>query len=635
MNPVVKYFFKILAICALFAFLLGGITSPVKSQARNRLDVSQLDKSKYPFISLYFWPFDGSGQFIKEVQPEELRIIENETVVAVDKLEMLEPGIRFIVSINEGPTLANRYSGVSRISKITTALTTWIKQQPATSLDEFSLITNTASITVNQTNPAKIQETISAYTPDLAQATPGLGGLSTAIDLAIATGDSPRKTPAILYVTPMPAPEQIAGLKDLITRADQSEVRLFIWLIGPTTYDTTETADILKQAAKDTDGAYLLFSGAEELPNLSDYLDPLKNVYKLTYKSTIQTSGNFNLSMQVRRQDLVLESNPVAFTLNVQPPNPVFLSLPTEITRSWTETKKRKDSVLTPDFVKIQFMLEFPDGMKRDLQYSRLFVDGALAAENTSAPFEEFNWDIRTLQSSGSHVLKVVVQDVAGIKAETIEIAVDIVVVAKKLNWFEKLAAKLPPQVLIPIVFVVGAGILLLLIAVKSVRKNLVVRAENTHRLKDPVTQPVDIAGETLIPASKTAPETAWPHIQGFGPALARLLLQPANPSTSIMEIPLGEHETTLGSNPQKAKFVLDFPLVSPLHARIYLDEQGLFRIADEHSSSGTWLNYAPVSSRGAHLQHGDLVQFGRAAFRFEVLGAETKKMRVRPISGN
>jgi hypothetical protein len=40
-------------------------------------------------------------------------------------------------------------------------------------------------------------------------------------------------------------------------------------------------------------------------------------------------------------------------------------------------------------------------------------------------------------------------------------------------------------------------------------------------------------------------------------------------------------------------------------------------------------LNYAPVSSRGAHLEHGDVLQFGRASFRFEQLGVETKRLRV------
>jgi pSer/pThr/pTyr-binding forkhead associated (FHA) protein len=97
-------------------------------------------------------------------------------------------------------------------------------------------------------------------------------------------------------------------------------------------------------------------------------------------------------------------------------------------------------------------------------------------------------------------------------------------------------------------------------------------------------------------------------------------------------EIPIGEFEFTLGSDATKAKVLLNYPLVSPLHARIFMDENRQFRVADEGSASGTWLNYAPVSKNGAHLEHGDVLQFGKASFRFEQLGAETKKIRVIPL---
>jgi hypothetical protein len=56
--------------------------------------------------------------------------------------------------------------------------------------------------------------------------------------------------------------------------------------------------------------------------------------------------------------------------------------------------------------------------------------------------------------------------------------------------------------------------------------------------------------------------------------------------------------------------------------------------VADEGSNGGTWLNYAPVSKNGAHLEHGDVIQFGKATFRFEQLGVEKKKFTVIPLDG-
>ncbi len=210
--------------------------------------------------------------------------------------------------------------------------------------------------------------------------------------------------------------------------------------------------------------------------------------------------------------------------------------------------------------------------LTRDLEYARLLVDGKLAAEDNSLPFDSLTWDISEIQASGSYQLKVVVQDVVGLKGETIEVPVDIVVAEKPLTWFQRLTAKFSWLTFIPIALVAGSTVLILLIGWKTVRKNLAIRSARSHRLQDPVTQPVEISGESVILASKADSPDAWPRIPGDGPALARLLLlasgKPGTPEKH--EIPIGEFEITLGSDSTKAKVLLNYPLVSPLHARIY-----------------------------------------------------------------
>jgi len=626
-----KLLVKVIPFLLLIGFFASFSATPVKGVTRNQLTIANLDTSQFPNISLYFWAFDSTGAFVKDIQSSELHILENETVIAATSLEMLEPGVRFITVINEGPTLANRYAMVARIDKIKEALLAWTQVQPATSMDDFSLVNNQGAIAYNQVNPVDWQETINNYLPNMRQATPGLAGLSAALDQAISASGPTRKTPAILYITPMPEDSQVDGLRDLISRAVTSGVRLFIWLVGPQDYATSQTATLLMQAAEDTNGEFLIFSGAEELPQISSYLDPLKYVYQLTYKSAVKTNGDQTLKLQVRRQSVVLDSAEVSFPLTVAAPNPIFLSPPASLTRTWVETDKRNEYVLTPEVVEIAYLLEFPDGHPRDLSYARLLVDGKLAVEDTALPFDSFTWDISEIQTSGSYQLQVVVQDVVGLQGETIEIPVDIVVDEKPLTGLQRLTGKFSWLTFIPIALVAGAAVLILLIGWKTVKKNLAVRSARSHRLQDPVTQPVEISGEPVILAHKAESPDTWPRIPGDGPALARLLLlasgKPGTPEKH--EIPIGEFEITLGSDATRAKVLLNYPLVSPMHARIFMDEEKKFRVADVNSAAGTWLNYAPVSSRGAHLEHGDVLQFGRASFRFEQLGMETKKLRV------
>jgi pSer/pThr/pTyr-binding forkhead associated (FHA) protein len=82
-----------------------------------------------------------------------------------------------------------------------------------------------------------------------------------------------------------------------------------------------------------------------------------------------------------------------------------------------------------------------------------------------------------------------------------------------------------------------------------------------------------------------------------------------------VLSIP-GE-DFSIGSDAAQAVIQLDEPSVEPLHARFTLDMEGTFLLEDEHSISGTWINYTPVPKAGVKVEHDDLIHFGRNGFRF------------------
>ena len=63
---------------------------------------------------------------------------------------------------------------------------------------------------------------------------------------------------------------------------------------------------------------------------------------------------------------------------------------------------------------------------------------------------------------------------------------------------------------------------------------------------------------------------------------------------------------------------MLKLPSIEKIHALITTSTEGQVKIANRSAKSGTWVNFAPVSPQGANLQSGDLVHFGKVAFRFE-----------------
>ncbi len=608
------------------------ILSSVLAQSAGGITVADPDASAYPEITTSFKAFDAEGDFITDLRPSELRIEERGKPITDYRLEMIETGVRFFVAVNEGPTLANRYSGVSRFDRVKTALYNWFSSRPPDSADEFGLYTSEGPLTLTASSPDAWTSAVEAYAPDLRKAVPGPASLSNAVDSALSLDLAARKSSAILYVTPMPTAPQFAGIQEIINLAGSNDIRVFIWLIGPPDYATTEETRKLTEFATQTGGGLFLFSGAETLPDLNSYLQPLSYVYHLAYTTAANTSGEYPLVLTITRGETMLESQPVSFSLTILPPNPIFLSPPVEVARSWTEATRQSESILVPLQTEIKIMVEFPDGMNRELVASRLYVDDVLMDEHKAAPFDVFTWDISAYMESGSHTLRASVEDFSGLSGETIDMPVDVVVPEKPRatlkDFFARLNLVTTAAGVIIALCLIGLLVLLIRVLRRSSKKGGVKKKKS-----DPVTEPVDINGEYILAPETTEETVKWPTIRGIGLAPARLVQKKtASPNlVYLQEIPLGNDETAVGSDARKSDYVLTHASISPRHARIFKDAEGNFRIADAGSSAGTWVNYAPISTRGLTLEHGDLVQFGRLSYTFELHGAVPKRAQLLP----
>lgn len=620
--------FPALVISIVLAILLS-LTA--QAQTTGNFTLSKPDVSRYPEISTTFAVTDLNGRFVKDLTPAEIQVMENGSVATVNSLELVQKGVRFYAAVNEGRTLGNRYKEISRFDRLRTHLTEWVNTHSGETSDEFHLFSNQVTLDIDAADPASWKKALESYTPDLLKSKASLSSLTSAVNRVVNDGQTDDTAAALLYITPLPTAQEVQSIKDLLMRAAGSGAHIFLWLIGPPEYSNNELAGFLQQYTTEAGGSYLLYSGAEVLPSISDLLDPFSYTYSLTYTSQQTASGDYKLQVKIQRSNLYLESDLQDFSLTVMPPNPIFLSPPSEIVRTWTETKKVKDSVLTPDSTKLTLMVEFPDGYERDLVLSQLWVDGKIASQNTVAPFDVFSLDLGGYTSSSEHNLKAVVKDSLGLEGETIEIPVSIQVAKQSLSPLQK--------------FITGinavngtiAGFFLLML-VSGVAAIVHYGRQNRLRKKqerkvDPLTQSVEIPGEYTLTPARVEKESDWPVIRGVGLAPARLRCQTGKEDGTgkFEDVPLSGKEITIGSDARKADVVILHASVSGAHARIYKDAQGDFHLADAASSTGTWLNYAPVSSAGAKLEHGDLVQFGRVGYVFEAHGAVPRRVQVLP----
>jgi hypothetical protein len=617
-------------LCVLLALCV--LVSSTQAQANATLSISSPDTSSYPTVTFYFWPIDADGSFLSGLTADAIHVIENDREVKVESLELLEPGTHVILAVNEGKTLANSYAGKTRMNRMKEAISTWIASESITTLDDFSLVNNTDVLQNQLIHPAEWTQAVNDYGPDLRSATPSLNSLSQAITLVKNLPSTDHKAKTILYITPLPDKDSYTALQEQSAIAANLNIRLFIWLIGPQSYNAEAAAQVLQKMADDTGGSFFVYSGAEQLPDLNAYLNPLSHEYKVTYQTQIKKTGTFTLQLQVSQKNYDVTSSKMSFDMTAEAPNPIFLSPPESITLNWSQTDKKSPWVISPSLYTLKYMLEFPDGHERLITTARLFVDGKLETEVTKEPFNELSWNLRQYSETGTHVLQIFIEDSAGFTASTIKTPVVITVNPKPQTPFQKFLDKINYTTLGIIGFLVLLAIILLLLYHKNRLKKPRFLKSRSSTENDPVKQAVVIEQTDDFADRNIQPPTDWPKLPAGGKASARLVSTQNNDNNQNIALPI--QDIFIGSDSVRSDIVLNGPTISAVHAKIFTDSAKHFYIADCGSNAGTWLNYAPVSQQGARLQHGDLVNIGAVTFRFEEINPEGRPIQVIPYEG-
>ncbi|MEZ0397335.1 MAG: FHA domain-containing protein [Anaerolineales bacterium] len=593
----------------LLALLLAGMAgAPAGAQTGLRVELESLSAGSFPTISADFRLYDAAGNAVAGLEAEAVRALEDGVPRPLEALVELQPGVQFVVALNPGPgTAARDQRGVSRQQLVLEALTAWAATLPADNPDDLSFLTTDGVDAVHLGGDA-FRQALSAYTADPRSLTPSLTVLSRALDVAAEPTPRPAMKRVVLFISSIPEAAEIPVLQNLTARARDLGIYVNVWIVASRDYFTTSGATALKDLAIRTGGQYATFSGQEALPEVETYLLPYRSLYRLTYTSVINTSGAHELAVQVTLAGETAVSAAQTFDIQVRPPNPILVLPPEQITRQLPDPTSNDLTAFLPAEQIIQMIVEFPDGHPRPLVRTALYVDGVLADENTSEPFDVFVWDLRAYTSGGEHILTVEAVDSLGLSQTSLGMPVRVSVVqprrglgaflARHAGWVTGIAALL-------------AGSLLIVVLASSGRRRRRVAAARRGRASklDPLTQPVprlDAGRASFLTRSRRVAPAAY---------LVRLRLD-GQPVTAP-PVPITETELTFGTDPTRANRLLDDPSVAPLHATLWRDEAGEFYLRDEKSVAGTWVNYQPLGGEARRLQHGDILHIGQVSYRF------------------
>ena len=606
-----------------FIFHLSSIT---RAQTAAYAEIAVVDAQGFPQISALVDVYNPNGEFITGLRPSDFIVYEDGEQLEADAVTESTLPVQIVVAINPGPALAVRdANAVPRFTYVVDMLGRWANAQAADSGDDLSLVSLSGSL-ISHATAKDWFVSLGSFKPDFRSTTPNLQTLSIALDTVTAPAPRPGMKRSILLITPhMDDPNIDDTIAPLIQRAIDSKVRVFVWFVDAPEYSVTASANAFKSLAQQSTGSFFAFSGIEPFPDPNQFLSPLRHVYNLTYTSALTNAGDHTLGLYVEASEGRIPALDKTFSVDIQPPNPIFVSPPLQITRQPSEEDPYNREALVPAQQNIEIIVEFPDGHERELKRTSLYVDGQIVMENKSAPFESFVWDLSAYHSSSQHEIIVEAEDVLGISKQSIGIPVTLTVVQPP-RGIQAFLARYRSYLVIGAIALAGLALLGILLRGRTGNTSPRERRENRQRFEDPLTQPVVSLTEPPISAkkkTKTEPRrTGWlqpkPARVAEAPAYLIRLTNGGEPA-SVSPIPVQEKDMTFGTDPVQSKRVLDDASISPLHARIKQTDDGVFIIYDHGSVAGTWVNYEPVMREGRRLSHGDRIHFGQLVYRFDL----------------
>ncbi|MDO9546341.1 MAG: FHA domain-containing protein [Pelolinea sp.] len=601
-----------LAACILLSFSL-----PVLAQGGFSIILYPPEIDQFPKVTLFVDAYDAQHKFIPGLDLNSFIVLEDGFEIPVNETLLLEPGLHTIVALNLGATLSNRANATvpTRFETVVFDLASWLNGLDSAAANQYSLTSNEGILVEKLQEKDAFTFQIQNYKPNLFNFEPDLASLSLALDIAAKPNLISNSKQSILYITPLPLDKDLPALTAMQARALEARVPINIWLMAPDTAINSPAAAVLNQLAASTGGKFLLYPEQIAAPDPEEYLGVLRSVYRLRYTSSLSKSGAHTVRVRVTYGDQEAASPEVPFSIDLNLPSAVFIELPNEINRKYINTGNGRK--LQPGIVTLQAEVVFPDGYSRQLEATRLYVDGELISENTNEPFNFFGWPLGDYTFSGEHLVSVEVQDILGFRNISVPRVVMVNVESLYPAWLTAFFK-----------FFNGGGWILFAViglggtifAGERVRRRIELRA---HMPPDEIASgpPVDPLLQSV--PGLTSDEPVGTSYTYSAPAAGEhepspYLKQVGKAPLSVernFDISDGEH--IIGSDPQSASILLEHPSVNQRHARLQKNPAGSVAIADLRSDTGTWVNYTPISTSGIVLKDGDLVKIGDFTFRY------------------
>jgi hypothetical protein len=397
-----------------------------------------------------------------------------------------------------------------------------------------------------------------------------------------------------------------SDITDVINRANKLEpgVKIISIKLGPEAEGATSN---LYRLAKETDGVLVApYTGPDALRDAYGRLKSQRSPYEITYRSALGVSGKHAVVVGVLIGGQEVRSASAEFSTTVEPPavrivEPASPAIIERVGDRWDADPK----TLSPRDVPVAVEITWPGGRARAVQQITYLVDGVPVS--SLKPEQRFVWDFSALPD-GPHALVVEVKDELGVIARSEPLQANISIILPPAPTPTPLAPVIKEVIIQETskfgmfsAVALGIAAIALLLAIYVMIK---------YRVPQRVGSAIgDVAKAVTDP---------FIHRQKGTPRRARATLVLLKEDGAPGETFALQGQKTIGRNPESAQIIISHPTVSKLHARIEEETTGVFKIFDEGSTHGTYVNDEPVGPGGASLKARDEIELGDVRLLFQ-----------------
>lgn len=606
-----------------------SLTTLILAQSElTEVQIQHVDFSEFPKTEVFVAPLTSGSSVLSDIEANAFRLKENGVLIPVKTVENEDVGTLIAIlldasgSINS-PGATGKLRREEAISIIDDLVMTdkWLDREKRNTYimlmapigaDDYKVLQPWTNDYVSIHNQAYTYNYKAQKTD-----TPLYAMLIEVINRMEDAPGSDIKQKSILVLSDGIDRTSAEEIGDVIGRANNKHITIMSVKLGP---ENSGQAKNLRRMSRLTNGQYTVYTGADSLSRMYGTLQSQASQYRLTYQSKIKQAGVHQIQAGVNWKGETVWSQPEDISLTLEPPKVRIVSpeVGTTIKRK-AEHWDDDPAFIEPRTIKVDTQLIWPDEHPREITRATYLVDG-IATDNTSS-LSPYVWNIASL-SKGTHSLEVEVEDSLGMigRSDPVPITIDIVIpptpepepvatvdvdaiVAKAVAG--EVSRRTSSLAMFSTFSLLLALFALLLAVIVFIRRPKIVR-DMTATLAGVVKE----ATEIFIPRRGA----------DFNPKKAKAFLIPVDGTGQSAEpIPIRHQTASIGRDPSRAQIVLANRSVSRLHASIVEDEDNVFRLRDEGSTGGTYLNFEMVPPEGTILAPGDEIQIGRVRLTFQL----------------